>query len=173
METLDKKRQIVFLLVGPPGCGKSTWINKYYIWDYDALISRDCIRFNLLKEGDEYFEREQEVRRIFFNEIEKMTAEKSWADKVYIDATHLTRKSRHQVLSHITGNPYVVAVSFEVPVEVALERNAQRSGRALVPENVIYNMYQTFEKPSVKEGFDEVWHIDENDNVIKEHKIYG
>ena len=71
---------------------------------------------------------------------------------------------------HITGNPYLIAVSFEVPQNVALERNAQRVGRALVPESAIRNMYNSYEIPSLNEGFDEIWHIDAEGTITKEVK---
>ena len=73
MENIKKKPQTVFLLCGCPGSGKSTWINERYIWDYDALISRDAIRFAKLKPGQDYFAVEDEVKKEFFEEIAKAT----------------------------------------------------------------------------------------------------
>lgn len=172
MENLEKKQQVVYVLAGPPGVGKSTWINQRYIWDYDALISRDCIRFNLLKPNDDYFSKEDEVRKQFNKAIEETTTPGHWAPNVFIDATHLNRFSRAKVRQHIKGRPYQIAVSFEVPIEVALERNAQRTGRALVPESAIRNMYKSYEIPSLKEGFDEIWHVDAEGVITKEVRNY-
>lgn len=169
--SLKKKQKKVYLLAAPAGSGKSTWISKHYVWDFDSLISRDCIRFNLLKPGDDYFEVEPEVRRQFHADIVECTSPEHWSDNVFIDATHLTKKSRDFVRKYIHKDAYIIAVSVEVPLHVALERNAQRTGRALVPEKVIRNMYSTFEKPTLAEGFNEVWHIDENNNITKEVKV--
>jgi predicted kinase len=136
--------------------------------EIDTHISRDAIRFSLLKDNMEYFEVENQVRRSFFKQIEECTRDESINNSVFIDATHLTPKSRRQVRNCIEGHPYEIAISFEVPLKVALERNSQRSGRALVPETAIYNMYHSYNKPTLKEGFDEVWHIDANGVITKE-----
>lgn len=173
MENTEKKRQRVFVMCGPAGVGKSTWVNQRYVWDYDSLVSRDAIRFSLLKEGDEYFEQESEVRRQFFKEIEAATdPDGKQLPNVFVDATHLTPKARAAVRQRIKGRPYQIAVSFEVPLEVALERNKNRTGRAYVPESAIRNMYNCYQKPTLKEGFDEVWHIDEEFRVIEEEKRF-
>ena len=42
---------------------------------------------------------------------------------------------------------------------VALQRNAQRSGRALVPEDAIHSMLIALEKPTKKEGFTEILEV--------------
>ena len=141
--------------------------------EIDTHISRDQIRFALLNDEDEYFEVEDKVRKFFFQQIEKLTGDNYADDCIFIDATHLTSKSRAQIRQHIKKRPYQIAVSFEVPLEVALERNKQRTGRALVPESAIYNMANRYEKPTLKEGFDEIWHIDANGNIIwKERRFY-
>lgn len=47
----------LYILCGPSGCGKSTWRNEF-IKDYNNRIhyvSRDEIRFSLVKEGEDYF----------------------------------------------------------------------------------------------------------------------
>lgn len=171
MENTEKRRQTVFVMCAPPGSGKSTWAIKQMRPMDDVMISRDNIRFMLLKDNDDYFACEDTVRNMFFQAIKNNTSNDDF-ENIYIDATHLTRKTRAQVRSWIRRQPYQIAVSFEVPLEVALERNAQRTGRARVPETVIRNMYQRFDKPSLKEGFDEIWHIDAEGAITKEVRNY-
>ena len=171
MENIKKKQQTVFVMCGCPGSGKSTWVIEQIRPMVDALISRDNIRFMLLKDDDDYFAYEDKVRNMFFQAIKNNTSSDDF-ENIYIDATHLTRKTRSQVRSWIRRHPYQIAVSFEVPLEVALERNAQRAGRARVPETVIYNMYNRFEKPTLKVGFDEIWHVDAEGNITKEVRNY-
>ena len=168
MENMKQKQQKVFVLCGPAGVGKSTWAIKQMAPETDIMISRDNIRFMWLKEGEDYFAHENEVRNIFFGAIRSNTFISKDFDTVFIDATHLTPKSRRLTMNHIAPDIYKIAVSFEAPVEVALERNANREGRALVPESVIRNMHCSFQKPKLREGFDEIWHVDAENNVIKE-----
>jgi predicted kinase len=167
MENIEKKRQTVFMLAGVPGCGKSTFAFNMMRQMDDCLISRDNIRFMLLKDDDDYFAREDDVRRMFFQAIKNNTSNNEFKN-IFIDATHLSRKVRSQVRNWIRRRPYQIAISFEVPLKVALERNAQRTGRAKVPETVIYNMYHRYEKPTLQEGFDEIWHVDAEGIITKE-----
>lgn len=44
----------------------------------------------------------------------------------------------------------------DTPLDVCLQRNAQRSGRALVPEDVIRDMHQHMTIPNYDEGFDAI-----------------
>jgi tRNA uridine 5-carbamoylmethylation protein Kti12 len=71
------------------------------------------------------------------------------------------------------GNYQTIAVCVEVPLEVALERNAKREGRSCVPETVIKNMYRSYKRPTLEENwFDEIWVIDENDHAkVVERRI--
>ena len=52
-----------------------------------------------------------------------------------------------------------------IPLNIVLERNAQREGRALVPENVVRRMYNSIILPTKEEGVEELIIIDENQNV--------
>lgn len=165
------RRQTVFVLAGPAGCGKSTFAHKIMRPQLDIMISRDTLRFSFLKEGDDYFAYENQVRVAFGNLIEKWTSRDDYQG-VFIDATHLTPKARRQVLYRIKNNPYLIAISIEVPLEIALERNAQRTGRAKVPESAIRNMYNCYQKPTLKEGFDEIWHVDAEGAITKEVRNY-
>lgn len=169
MEITKKKQPRVFIMCGIPGSGKSTWLIKQMQPKTDVCISRDNIRFGLLNEDDDYFAYEDKVKEIFFNTIQEDTASGEW-ENIYIDATHLTPKARKQAMFCISKYCSVVAVSFEVPVDVAVERNAKRNGRALVPENVIRNMAASYKIPSLYEGFDEIWHINAKGEIEKEVK---
>ncbi|MBQ5851012.1 MAG: AAA family ATPase, partial [Lachnospiraceae bacterium] len=59
MGCIKMKQKKVWLLVGIPGSGKSTWVNKK-LNELEAgsavVISRDTIRFGLLEQrGGDYF----------------------------------------------------------------------------------------------------------------------
>ena len=150
----------LYLLVGIPGSGKSTWIRDH-IHDYDSLISRDTIRFLLVKENEEYFSRENEVFEQFIENIQACLTSDDW--DIYVDATHLNEKARNKVLDRldIPDDVAIIPVYFDVCPEVALQRNARREGRARVPDSVILNMYGSLTPPSFKEKhkYAEIWRI--------------
>lgn len=165
MEIFDRKQKTAFLCVGIAGVGKSTWIRENMNPDIDTHISRDEIRFALLNDTDEYFEAEDKVRKFYFKEIERVTSDEYTDDCVFIDATHLTPKAREATMRHIAPDTRIIALYFNVPIKVALERNKQRYGRACVPESVIYRMNEQLVKPTREEGFYEIWYINEDGQI--------
>lgn len=148
------------LMMGVPGSGKTTYAKKF-IGENDIYVSRDEIRFELVAEDEPYFSKEDEVLKTFISKVDEgITKAKRY---VVADATHLNAGSRAKLLKNLHNKPdnvYVLYVA--VPLEVALERNAQRSGRALVPETSIRNMFQSLSLPKKEEGIDVVLLLDEN-----------
>lgn len=150
----------LYMMVGLPGSGKSTWIRDH-IHDDDVIISRDTIRFCLVSEQEEYFSKEDKVFNLFIKQIQEAIDDVSW--DIYVDATHLNEKARNKVLDRldISDDVAIIPVYFDICPEVALKRNAQREGRARVPDSVILNMYGSLTPPSFKEKhkYAEIWRI--------------
>lgn len=137
-------------MTGPAGCGKTTWIKRNL--PNAKVISRDAIRFTLLGDKDDYFTYENQVVKTFIEEIQK--AIDNYETEVVADATHLTPKSRQMILNKLVlDNVEVIAVAMRVGLNTCLEQNAQRSGRAFVPESVIKNMWNSYIEPTTKEKY--------------------
>lgn len=130
----------LYIMVGPPGCGKSTYISEHMNLTNDRWISRDQIRFNTLKTNDDYFKREKEVYREY---VQRIQANLDEGYNVWADATHLNERSRMKLLNNLnlTGIN-VTFIQFQIPLEVCLERNAHRTGRACVPKKELKKMFQ-------------------------------
>ena len=151
----------VYLMSGLPGSGKSTFIHEYRELT-DAVISRDAIRFSIVKEDEDYFAKEDYVFKTFIKEINKALEDEN-VERIFIDATHLTPKARAKVIKPMNKNNVAElnAIYFDVPINVAIERNNQRTGRAKVPADVIINIAKFYSYPTLLEGFNHIYSIDE------------
>lgn len=153
----------LFLLCGPAGVGKSTWLKKKFSenWDksHSVIVSRDEIRFYLLeKEGltkKDYFKKEKETEAIFYSTI---AAELDAGNDVYADATHLTKKSRaktiREVMKYSKNKKFtVLCLDFwcENMKDICYIRNHGRTGLALVPDEVVIKQCEIYERPSTNE----------------------
>lgn len=140
----------LYLMVGIPGSGKS-WYAKGLLANQEntMYISRDSIRFKLLEENDEYFSHED----IVFNSFVSLIKEHLYdGENVIADATHLNRKSRMKVLNNLDLSKIKICMVYmDVPLDICLERNSKREGRAKVPPTIIKNMYKNLTYPDKKE----------------------
>lgn len=141
----------LWLMCGAPGSGK-TWFAKNKLmkdsnWDY---ISRDEVRFSMVKDDEEYFSHETAVFNAFVGKI--TFALEYGNDNIIADATHLNWGSRHKLLKALEKyisleNVDVIPVVIEAKLKNTLERNKLRDGRARVPEDVIKRMLKSMSDP--------------------------
>lgn len=136
----------LFITVGLPGSGKSTWIlSNCQGADWH---SADYIREELF--GSQ--EIQGDARLVFGLMEERVRASLDAGHDVVYDATNVCRKWRELPASFDEAER--IAVVFTTPLEVCLERNARRSRH--VPEAVIKWMDKIWEDPSLSEGFDQI-----------------
>lgn len=146
----------MYLMCGASGCGKSYYI-KTHLKEGEKVISRDEIRFSILKDKDKYFSKEKEVYNEF---LRRINAEIAAGSDFYVDQTSLNTGARAKLLNRLNKKPTkLIAIYINRPLERILFQNAQRTGRALVPEDAVINMYNSIEIPTKKEGFDDIWII--------------
>ena len=154
----------LFIMMGAPGSGKTTWC-KNNVPKNAVYISRDEIRFSIIKDEDSYFSKEKIVYDIFINKINE--ALESGLD-VYADQTSLNAGSRKKLINALNKRPDEINVIYiERPLSTILEYNSKRTGRKLVPNDVIIKMYNSISKPAAKEGIDYLYIINKNDNIQK------
>ena len=146
------------------GSGKSTYIkNNINKNNKEICISRDKIRFNLVSEKEPYFSKETEVYNLFIKEINYYLQQ---GYTVYADATHINKKSRNKLINNLSIIPNnIIGYYIKTPLEVALKRNENREGRAVIPASAITNIFNSFELPTEDE-LDEFYVI-ENDTKTK------
>ena len=156
----------LFVLVGVPGTGKSTFIERKLLPELSLstkVISRDKIRFQMVGIDEEYFSKEHQVFEQFIYEIKNSLKEN---ENTIVDATHLNCGSRTKLLRAIGKslkdvNVYAIVILNDL--ETILEQNEQREGREYVPRSVIKRMYSQFENPTIEEGFKEIMYYKNNE----------
>ena len=162
-----KMQKTIFLMCGPAGSGKSTWVRHWMTEGTNAktaaLISRDNIRFAMVKDDEEYFSKEDEVFDVFIENINIVLLDKI-TEEIYIDATHLTEKARNKVLDKLVWpqcGVKIIPVVVHPDLKTTLAQNEQREGRTFVPRSVIKRMDAQFQEPTFNEKhrYAEIWKI--------------
>lgn len=152
-------KSTLIIMMGPAGCGKSYLAKKIEDTHEDCIIvSRDDIRFALLKPGEDYFAHEKETERAFYQTVSDMLLVHKY---VIADATHLTSKSRNKFFSNVNlpSKSKVIGVWIEVDESTAQKQNETRTGLRKVPSEVISRMYKYKVSPASEEPFDDVVYI--------------
>lgn len=138
----------LYVLVGLPGSGKSTWLER----NRKPSLSSDALRAALT--GDES---NQEQNRLVFAQLRALVRARLAAGcaETWVDSTALTRTERRCWirLAEMHGCA-VEAVFFDTSVEVCRARNSARQRR--VPEEALERMARRMSAPRVEEGFDQV-----------------
>lgn len=142
----------LYILCGPSGCGKTTWAREFMSDDEDVrYVSRDEIRFSMLKEDEDYFAHEKEVFRKFSGTIAQTLID---GFDVIADATHLNETSRKKLtraIDEYTTDYSITYVVFYTPIQKCYENDATRTGIRYVGERVIQGMFRSFKAPTLKE----------------------
>ena len=148
MGCIKMKQKPVWILVGAPGSGKSTWASNYIRNHEGVIVSRDQVRFAMLEDGDDYFANEKQVYKEFIHWAQDKIND-SCDGPVIIDATHLNQNSREKLIKSLdlTNVSEIHYFIFNIPFKICWERNCQRTGRAFVPKSAIRRMCLSMTDP--------------------------
>lgn len=147
----------LILMCGCPGSGKTTFAQSIMndVTQYPVhYVSRDSIRFSLLKDCDAYFSKEDLVFEKWIAAIQEFLDS---PEDCYIiaDATHLTERSRTKTLDalKLPENIKIIPIVMTTPLEECKRRNEKRDGRALVPTRSVEQMFNKFHYPTRDEKY--------------------
>lgn len=150
----------LYMLIGVPGSGKSTWI-KSHDWDNTVIISTDdIIDRRAAQQGKTYSDVFQSEIKSASAEMEQNLKQAIKADKNIIwDQTNLTPNARRAKLAKVPSKYKKVAVFFKTPSDAILynrlTKRATDSGKH-IPRNIVMGMMSQLTPPSTDEGFDEI-----------------
>ena len=87
-------------------------------------------------------------------------------ENVVIDDLNITKASRTILLKNLkSASCKKILIVMDTPLKECLRRNNQRSWPAKLPEDVIINIYNLYESPSVDEGWDKIIYVEYIDDV--------
>ena len=150
----------LYMLVGVPGSGKSTWINQQDWADQCSIVSTDrYVEEHARQQGKTYGEIFEEYMpiavRLMTNQV--LIAQANHRDIIW-DQTSTTQTSRAKKF-RMLPEYYAIAVVFPTPEPEELARRlASRPGKTIPPE-VIARMIADWEEPDLSEGFKEIWRV--------------
>jgi len=129
------------IMIGLPGCGKSTFCEKMVEEWGGCWVSRDKIRLEMLGPNASFFSQETNVFNCFVNTINTLLTSDKDLD-IYIDATHINSSSRLKILRRLNlkGDEDICYYIFTTPLNECMRRNRLRTGVARVPDNAIRDM---------------------------------
>ncbi len=144
------------ILCGVPTSGKSTWVN--FNPGYTLISSDDIIETYAKLRKSSY----NEVFDDFIDSaikimLEHLKCSVNENKNIICDQTHLTIKSRKRKLRLIPDHYEKIAVYFEINKDEMFKRNKNPDRTKTIPKRVLTQMYDSYSRPSVNEGFSSIY----------------
>jgi predicted kinase len=147
-------------MIGVPGSGKSTWIRNQ-IWALGlTVVSTDTFVEDYARaQGRTY---NQVFEDYMPTAVDLMVRQVAFAHEhghsVIWDQTSVTVASRRKKFRMLPDYQHIAVVfCTPEPAELA-DRLAARPGK-IIPEEIVQDMIERFEMPTLAEGFQEIWHV--------------
>jgi len=152
----------LYILIGVPGSGKSSWHCDQEWLQHAAYISTD-------RYVEEYAKNMGKTYSEVFNEVMPKCVEYMTGDVVHAreagrdivwDQTSTTVASRQKKFAMLPEY-YAIAVVFRTPPRDELDRRLQSrydSGK-IIPQAVVDSMIENWQEPTLEERFQEIWYI--------------
>lgn len=146
------------LLIGPSLSGKSTWLRNNY--PTVNVISRDQIVMEFAGTRD-YNKAFNTVDHKLVDKVlaERLTESNSNKTSTIVDMTNMTVKRRAQTLRYFDDSFYKIAVVFPILSDEQYQmRNIDRNSKEnkWIPPSVIKSMIDSYQYPTLEEGFDNI-----------------
>lgn len=178
-EAIEDKSKNLYVLIGPPGVGKSSWIKKHFSDKQHKIISRDQIIEKIIfkhygftaaelyakERGPEAQKALDELDTVFQSVVMGVLDERP--DNVIVDMMNADKKSRSKILDLVKGKypEYkLIAVKFafqgyeDKVIASDAERAKKHPERKAIDPSYILGVMDRIkaDPPTTDEGFDEI-----------------
>lgn len=150
----------LYLLVGVPGSGKSTWIANQ-IWALGlTVVSTDVfVEDHARSQGKTYAEVfESYMPTAVSRMVDQVEFAREHGHTIIWDQTSTTVQSRARKFRMLPDYQHI-AVVFPTPESEELTRRLAARPDKTIPPEVIERMIADWQEPTLEEGFDEIWRV--------------
>ena len=148
----------LYMLIGVPASGKSTWREQFFETNRAMIISTDDILEDIAKTQGLTYNDVFKDNIKFANkqmDVHMRVALETDMDIMW-DQTNLTKKSRAPKLAKVPEHYEKIAIVFLTPEDEEWQRRlASRPGKN-IPQNILMGMRDSMEFPDPEEGFDRI-----------------
>jgi protein phosphatase len=157
LDRITIPRNTLVLLVGPAGCGKSSFAARHF-WP-TQIVSSDQCRAVICDDAGE-----QRVTPLAFELMHSIIAMRLGCGRLTVaDATNLKREDRRPLIKLAQRAGFnAAAIVFNLPLDVCLARNARR--HRIVPADAValqYDLLLDTLATISREGFRYIWTLEE------------
>lgn len=151
--------QKLYVLVGVPGSGKSTWIqNQQWAAGIPVVSTDRYVQEYADKQGKTYSEVFEEYMPIAVKLManQALICQANKTDIIW-DQTSTTIATRARKI-RMLPEYYKIAVVFKTPEREELNRRLLSRVGKHIPDHVVDQMIDQWDNPSLDEGFSEIWY---------------
>lgn len=159
-ELQNDDKSIIYVLVGVPCSGKSTWTKRLIEKDptFVVISTDDLLEEYAREEGltygeswNKYFSRANAAAK------QKFASAITNKSNIVYDQTNMSSKKRKGILSNVPDY-FKIAVVFDVDTKELFRRNKERAEKTgkNIPEHIIQKFLKDFSPVTREEGFNKI-----------------